>query len=86
MNKMKLIFGLTLSLGLLVSMGTLEKGTVTNAGWAISKLCKSPEAVEVGAEAAYGGVGAYAGAEVGAEIGCIGGPAGAIIGGCIGAL
>ena len=83
---MKLIFGLTLSLVLLASMGTLEKGSVTNAGWALSNLCKSGPAVSVVTQAGYGGVGAYAGAEIGAEIGFIGGPAGAIVGGCIGAL
>ncbi|MGY0408044.1 MAG: hypothetical protein ACWIPJ_06780 [Polaribacter sp.] len=71
---------------MLVSIGTLEKSSVTNAGWAFSRFCRSNEWVTVASEAGYGGFGGYAGAEYGAEIGLVGGPGGAIAGAVIGAL
>jgi len=68
------------------SFSSLKKSTVTNAGWALSSLCDSNDAVTVATETGLSIVGAYEGAAIGAEIGCIGGPAGAVIGGVIGSL
>lgn len=97
MKKIKLIIGLTLSLGLLFSFGTLKKSSMTNAGWAVASYFNAGDGTTAFAEGASGVAGAYAGeaaglaaaeagAELGVEIGAWAGPVGAIIGGGLGAL
>ncbi len=86
MKKIKLIFGLLFLIGTLFSTGTIQKKLTSNVGWGISRLASSGEGMTVFNEAAWGGIGAYAGFEYGATIGWLGGPAGAVVGGAIGAL
>lgn len=86
MKNIKLIFGLALSLGLLLSIGTIEKSTTTNAGWAVTKLCNSGEVVTGVTETGLSVAAGYEGAEIGAEIGWLGGPGGAVVGACVGWL
>jgi hypothetical protein len=86
MKKAKLIIGLTLSLGLLFSISIIKKGSVANAGWALSKLFDSGEASTLVVETGLSVVGAYEGAEIGAQIGWLGGPGGAVVGAVVGAL
>jgi len=93
MKKIKLIIGLTLSLGLLFSFGTLKKSSMTNAGWAVASSFNAGDGTTAFAEGASGVAGAYAGeaaveagAELGVEIGAWAGPVGAIVCGGLGAL
>ena len=87
MKKNKAIFGLILSLGLLVSMGSLQRTTQANVGWGISAFFGADENTTstnvVGGTAAGAAIaaGAVEGAEIGVVGGVIGVAAGAIIGG-----
>ncbi len=86
MKTKKAILGLSLCLGMMLSMGSLQKHTQANVGWGISALCEADNNttsinMTVGAVSL-----AIYGAEVGAEIGALGGPIGLVVGGCVGAL
>lgn len=86
MKKFKFIFGLLFLFSILFSSSTIQGKLTSNLGWGISKLASSGEGMTVFQEAAWGGIGAYAGFEYGATIGWLGGPAGAVVGGAVGAL
>lgn len=80
------ILGLTLCLGMLLSIGAIQNNVSANAGWAISKAFDANEAGEVALTGSGIALGAYAGFELGASVGVIGGPLGVAVGGALGAL
>ncbi|MBS9768353.1 MAG: hypothetical protein KGV44_12570 [Flavobacteriaceae bacterium] len=82
----KAILGLSLCLGMILSMGTLQRNTQANIGWGISAAFGADRNT-TSINATVGAVGlAVYGAKVGAEIGTLGGPVGFVVGGCVGAL
>lgn len=74
MKKVKLILGLSLCLGALLSLGTLEKSSKANIGYAIASYTNANGAEATAEEAGVGAMGAYEGAEIGEDIGWLGGP------------
>lgn len=83
MKNSKLVLGLTMCLGLLFSMNSIQENMSAKIGWAVASQF---EADEVVGAAVGGAAGAWAGAEVGASIGSVGGPVGMAIGLGVGAL
>ncbi len=95
MKTKKAILGLSLCLGMMLSMGSLQKHTQANIGWGIAKLCEASNdgtaqtvgTVGIGGAAIGYYAGAAAGAEAGAKIGALGGGLiGAGVGLVVGAL
>jgi len=92
MKKRKAIFGLVLSVGMLIGMNSMQKTTQANIGWGVSALFSASNDTTsqnvTGAALAGIGIGASvaAAAETGAWIGAAGGLPGMVIGGLVGAL
>ncbi len=84
MKKRSAIFGIILSLGMLLSVSFISRNVSTNIGYAVSKYYGDGPGYVVGGAAA--GAGAYIGAEWGAKLGSWGGILGAAAGGAIGGL
>ncbi len=83
MKKMKSVLLATIiMLCAIVSVKVVNKRALI--GYAVSKNASA--AHQTFAVAAYGGLGAWAGAEYGATLGSFGGPVGTVIGGAVGAL
>lgn len=88
----KAILGLSLSLGLLFSINTIQKKTSAKAGWAIAKYALGNGGGTQAFMQAAGGTGgaaaaAWYGAQEGAKFGAfVGGPWGLAIGAGLGAL
>lgn len=87
MKTKKTIFGLILSVGMLVGMNSIQKATQANIGWGVSALFHADNnttstnvVVDLGAGAAIE-AGAVEGAEIGLAGGIVGVAAGAIVGG-----
>lgn len=86
MKTKKRVLGLTLCLGMLLSISMLQNNISANAGWAIAKAFETNEAGVVAFSTAGGAYGGYVGAEIGATIGASLGPIGIIGGAVIGGL
>lgn len=86
----KAIFGLFLSLFMLIAMNIVQKNSTANLGWAVSAAYGGDANTSSQSVVGGGGVGVAAamitGAEFGAEIGLFGGIAGVSVGAIIGAL
>ena len=88
----KAIFGLFLSLFMLIAMNIVQKNSTANLGWAVSAAygadANTSSQNVVGGAVGGAGVAAaiISGAEVGAEIGVFGGVAGVAAGAIIGGL
>ncbi len=86
MKTKKAILGLSLCLGMMLSMGSIQKHTQANIGWGFSRLCEADDNT-TSINMTVGAVGcAIYGAQVGAEIGVWGGPVGFLVGGAVGAF
>ncbi len=92
MKTKKAIFGLILSISMLIGLNSMQKATQANIGWGISALFSADAnttSANVLTGAAIGGgavAAAISGAEVGAEIGVWGGLAGIAVGAVVGGL
>ncbi len=93
MKTKKAILGLSLCLGMMLSMGSLQKHTQANIGWGVAALCDASDDATAGCivggmgVGVTGALGAMAlGAETGAKIGMWGGVAGVAAGVVIGGL
>ena len=92
MKKRQAIFGLILSAGFLLCMGSFQNNASAKAGWAVVEMIDSEtEAGQAAGQAAGATLGAggaaWAGAKMGGKIGAfVGGPVGVAIGAGLGAL
>lgn len=93
MKAKKTILGLILCLGMMLTMGSLQKHTQTNIGWGISALCNADDNT-TSINVTVGAVGGatvstmliVSAAQTGAKIGCVGGVLGILGGAAVGAL
>jgi hypothetical protein len=92
MKTKKAIFGLILSMSVLISMNSMKKTTQANLGWGISALFGADNnTTSTNVTAGTLGGGAVAAliidsAAEGAELGALGGPAGIVVGAVVGGL